>query len=318
MLFSNNLDQLIFNTHKYIHCDNLVIISGYASPRPIQQLSNLPIKSTVIYGMFGSESIPFPLHKTLVNLHNSTQTRILYSNLPIHSNCYIWRYKSDITYVLIGSANLTTRGLTIPLRETLAETSVDTFEELNNYLNLILDNSVPCNTVDITPNGLHPFVDAVCSLELYNPRSNKVPDSSGLNWGNSVGHTNPGDAYITIRTSHVRNFPRLFPPKQDSSRNKSSGRGRANRQNDSIELIWDDGTLMDVLLEGSQTVNGLHYPKQLSSFPNKNTLGVYIRERLGLPPTALVTKTDLDLYGRDNIHISLLQSGIYYADFSVQ
>jgi NgoFVII restriction endonuclease len=325
LLFTENLEEIIFSRHQYVSCDELIIISGYVGPSPIQKLSTLPMKTTVIYGMYGSQSISYPLHEALINIHNPSQIEILYSNLPVHTKCYIWRYNGNITYSLIGSANFSTSGLNIPLRETLAETTSDTFAELNNYLSLVLANSVLCNTVDITQNVTPPVAvtppnrpladDIVCHMELYNPRTNEVPPSSGLNWGFSVGNTVPGDAYITIRTNHIRNFANLFPPKQVHPTNRIGG--RLHRQNDSVELIWDDGTLMDALLEGTQRIHGLDYPKQLSSFPSKNTLGVYIRNRLGLSPTSVVTKADLDRYGRDFISISLLQNGAYYVDFSV-
>lgn len=333
LLFTDNLDQRIFEAHQFINCDELIIISGYVGPNPIQSLSTLPIRTTVIYGMYGSESISYRLHNALVNLHNPSQNEILYSNIPVHSKCYIWRDNGNITYALIGSANFSTNGLTIPFRETLAETTSDTFADLNNYLSHIVTNSAPCTDVSIAPatHTAAPGVTtaptavatavralpAVCTMVLYDPQTNEVPPSSGLNWGHSAnGHNNPGDAYIPIRTPHIRSYPRLFPPKQARPTNNNIG-GRPQRQNDSVELIWDDGTLMNALLEGTQPINGVQYPKQLSSFPNKSTLGVYIRRRLGLSPTALVTKADLDRYGRDEISISLLQNGTYYVDFSV-
>lgn len=323
MLFVDNLERRIFSVHQYVNCDELFIISGYVGPNPIQRLSTLPIRTTVIYGMYGSESISRRLHQTLVNLH-SNNNQILYSNIPIHSKCYIWKNNGTITYALIGSANFSTNGLSIPYRESLAETTTDSFPDLDDYLNHILNNSVPCNTISFpsnrgttrttTNNSL--ATNNTCTMVLYDPSTNQVQAGHGLNWGFSPrGHNRPGDACIPIRTSHIRNYPNLFPPKQ--TRPTRAFGGRSQRQNDSVELIWDDGTIMDALLEGSQQVDGRYYPKQISSFPSKNTLGVYIRNRLGLSPTARVTKADLDRYGRDYITITLLQSGTYYVDFSV-
>jgi hypothetical protein len=326
LLFTNNLETKVFSSHQYINCDELIIISGYVGPNPIQRLSTLPFNTTVIYGMYGSDSISSRLHNTLLSLHNPPHVNILYSNIPVHSKCYIWRNNDNIVYALIGSANFSTNGLTIPFRESLAETTNDTFYELSIYLNQILSNSVSCDsvtlttpTVPVTPPAPTPLTPTggICSMVLYDPNTGEVPTSSGLNWGHSPrGHNNPGDSYIPIRTSHIRNYPRLFPPKQTHPI-RNLGLGRSNRQNDSIELIWDDGTLMDAALEGSQPVNGRQYPKNLCSFPNKSVLGVYIRQRLGLPSNALVTRADLLRYGRDEIQLSLLQDGTYYADFSV-
>ncbi|EJQ61373.1 restriction endonuclease PLD domain-containing protein [Bacillus mycoides] len=321
MLFTDNLETKIFTSHQYFTCDELIIISGYVGPNPVQRLRTLPINSTVIYGMFGSESISNRLHDTLINIHNPPHINILYSNIPIHSKCYIWRNNGNIVYALIGSANFSTNGLNIPFRENLAETTIDTFSDLNTYLNQILSNTVECTSATLIPRDPLPpsLTDTrnICSMILYNPNTGEVPLSSGLNWGHSPnGHNNPGDGYIPIRTSHIRAYPRLFSPKQ-AHPIRSLGLGRSNRQNDSIELIWDDGVLMDAALEGSQPLNGRQYPKNLCSFPNKSVLGVYIRERLGLPPNALVTRSNLLQYGRDDIHLSLLQDGTFYADFSV-
>lgn len=153
-------------------------------------------------------------------------------------------------------------------------------------------------------------------MELYDPKTNEVQSKSGLNWGNSKGNTNPGDTYIPIRKSHIKNHPKLFPPKQVSM-DLSTSIGRLQIQNHPVELVWDDGTRMEALFEGSQSFRGTDYPKQISTFQNKNLIGVYIRKRLGLSPTATVRKADLDAYGRDYISISLLSDSVYFVDFSV-
>ncbi|MBS7148155.1 MAG: NgoFVII family restriction endonuclease [Intestinibacter bartlettii] len=327
MLFNNNLEEIIFNRHHHILCDELIIISGYVGPSPIARLSTLPINTTVIYGMYGSQSISPRLHNTLVQLNNaSNNTTILYSQIPVHSKCYIWRYQENIVSALVGSANFSTSGLTIPFRETLAETTSDTFSPLNEYAQQIINNSLLCTDVfinqpttvpTVASNHInYPVQGSVCSMILYDPRSGDVPIGSGLNWGHSPnGHNSPNVAYIPIRTEHIRNYPNLFPPKQLTP--TSTTGGRPQRQNDSIEIIWDDGTIMQGLLEGSQPVDGIQYPKNLSSFPTKDIIGVYLRHRLGLMPNSIVTRDDLSRYGRDNISVSLLENGTYYLDFSV-
>lgn len=331
MLFNTNLEEIIFNRHEFVNCDELIIISGYVGPSPIERLSTLPIPSTVIYGMYGSQSISARLHNTLLHLDTiDANTTILYSQIPVHSKCYIWRNNGIITYALIGSANFSTSGLTIPFRETLAETTSDTFMSLNEYINQIMTNSLRCSEVtlneasnnlinlntntNISSNLVHD--SNVCQMILFDPRTNEVPTASGLNWCHSPnGNISIDDGYIPIRTSHIRTYPNLFPPKQATP--TTTVGGRPHRQNDSIEIIWDDGTIMQGLLEGSQPVDGVIFPKNLCSFPRKNILGSYIRRRLGLSSGSLVTRADLDNYGRDNIAVSLLSDGTYYIDFSV-
>lgn len=74
---------------------------------------------------------------------------------------------------------------------------------------------------------------------------------------------------------------------------------------------------MEGLLEGSQTINGITYPKQISSFPTKADLGAYLRNRLGVPLGQPVRKHHLESYGRLDVEISLLGDGVYSFDFSV-
>lgn len=78
-----------------------------------------------------------------------------------------------------------------------------------------------------------------------------------------------------------------------------------------------NGTNISTTIEGSQTINGLIYPKQISSFPVKAELGVYLRNRIGVPLDQPVRKHHLESYGRLDIEISLLGDGVYSFDFSV-
>lgn len=119
---------------------------------------------------------------------------------------------------------------------------------------------------------------------------------------------------------NIKNFPNMFPPKKYLGIDNPLSTGRKNRENDEVELIWDDGEKMIGLLEGQQInkTNGLIYPKQLSSSSKKSILGKYLRKRLGVSLNHTITKADLKRYGRTNIDISLIGEGIYYMDFSVK
>lgn len=92
---------------------------------------------------------------------------------------------------------------------------------------------------------------------------------------------------------------------------------KKQRQNDEIELIWDDGTIMAGLLEQNINYNGMLYPKAICSSHSKAELGLYLRQRLGVPPTHRITRQDLESYGRTDVSISLQSEGVYYLDFSV-
>ena len=97
----------------------------------------------------------------------------------------------------------------------------------------------------------------------------------------------------------------------------TGGEGKSSRRNDYVEFIWDDGTTFDGLFEQTQTIDGVNYPKALSSYGNKSILGEYIRSRIGVGSGQPVTLGDLTRYGRTDIDISLEGERIYYLDFSV-
>ncbi len=317
MLYTQDLEELIFHRHQLHEADELIVLSGYLGPRPVARLEELPFNSTVIYGMYGSEGIRPSLHNSLTNIQGEVDNlNIFYSNLPVHSKCYVWRRRGNIIHALIGSANFSINGLTTPFREVLAETTFDTFRPLNDYISHILNNSISCLEV-----GMERVVEEheefdYCLMTLLG-KNGEVQNAAGLNWGqNPNNHTTPNDAYIALRTSHIRDFPNLFPPKQMNPL-KIDSRGRMQRHNDSIEIIWDDGWTMEGLLEGSQPVNDIIYPKQISSFPVKAELGEYIRNRIGVPLGQPVRRHHLERYGRTDIEVSLLGDGVYKFDFSV-
>lgn len=320
MLFNTNLEEIIFRRHEMIQSDELVILSGYLGPNPVARLENLPLHSTVIYGMYGDKGIQSRLHNALINCQvNIQHVNIYYSTVPIHSKCYIWKNNHIIQHALIGSANFSTNGLSTPYREILAETTYDTFQPLHEYVDRVMQNAILCTKLDlsVTNKIIAPTVNigGICKMSLLDNRGN-VPLASGLNWGHGRGNVVINDAYIAIRKEHIRSCPYLFPPKQDFTTMFNAG-GRSTRHNDLIEIIWDDGTTMDGLLEGSQDENGVKYPKQISSFPRKSLMGEYLRYRLGVASGQIVTIEDLQRYGRIDIDISLQDEGIYYFDFSV-
>lgn len=332
MLFYDNLEEIIFNRHKNIRSDELIVLSGYVGPQPVQRLKQLSELNQikVVYGMYGESGIGRHLHEVLISANNDINNLdIMYSQIPVHSKCYIWKFRNNIQNVLVGSANFSSNGLSNPYREILAETTSDTFDPLNAYLNKILENSIPCNSelvhIGTTPTEEENIIDTsidsqptdlnTCNMSLLDEKG-EVPRKSGLNWGLSNGHVAPGDAYIRISKKYIERSPNLFPPKQIEGVNIPRG-ARAIRQNEVVEFIWDDGKVMEGLLEQNQVVNGVIYPKAMCSSPRKNILGKYLRSRLGLQLDHLITKEDLDSYGRNYITLTKQGEGIYYLDFSV-
>jgi hypothetical protein len=324
MLFNQNLESIIFDRHKTHESDELIVLSGYLGPSPVKMLKELPFNSSVIYGMYGEKGIQKSLHNALLKHQKEIDSvNIYYSNIAIHSKCYIWKKQKNISHALIGSANFSTNGLCTPYREILTETDPDTYTFLSSYIDRIMMNSVLCTDIILPekevgiehPSGIQ-ISSKFCRVTLLD-KSGNVPSASGLNWGHGKGNVTINDAYLGIKMAHIDNYPHLFPPIQDYTPMLSKGL-RAQRINDQVEIIWDDGIIMGGLLEAKQTKkNGVDYPKNFSSSPRKNIMGEYIRARLGVTLGTRVTLADLEQYGRTHIDISLQNEGVYSFDFSV-
>ncbi len=322
MFLYKNLEEIIFHRHDNVPADKLIILTGYIGAHPVTRLKSLPFPVTLVYGLYPEEGIRPQLHDTLVKIQDENKNiQILYSKIPVHSKCYIWLYKKGINSALIGSANFSDNGLKNDYRESLAEITTDSYTDLRDYYSYILKNAQNCSEVDIkTKETPKLFV----AEDSYDPltinisflSNGEVKEKSGLNWGNATGNSTIGDVYIPIHVADIRSHPRLFPPKQGIASQKIKG-AKKQRQNDIVEFIWDDGTVMEGLLEGNNTVDGIKYPKQMCSSPNKNIMGKYLRNRLGVAIDYNITKEDLIKYGRTDITVTLLGEGIYGLDFSV-
>ena len=125
----------------------------------------------------------------------------------------------------------------------------------------------------------------VCSMPLYIIEKNieTIPVASEINWRLAKltgSHVNINDAYIKIGADLLKNYPQLFPMKQNGE------------------------TIL--------------YPKQISTTSHKSTLGKYLRKRLGIAEGKQITIDNLKRYGQKNIDVSLQGEGIYYFDFSVK
>lgn len=319
--------------HDTASSNNIIIVSGYVGYQTIKMLCEQcsDVHITVVYGMYGSERISQPLHLALMEVQRQySNITILYSTIPVHSKIYTWNCDAKIEKALVGSANFSISGMMNDYKEILSDVEQDTYSTLKEYCDYVLSKAISCNDAEVKfqkvfkASGHSKLVQPllaknVCRATLLD-RNGIVSKKSGLNWGLSNGHVSEGDAYIRITSNYIKLFPSLFPPKKYVGMDNPLSNGKKNRENDEVELIWDDGEKMIGLLEGQQTktINGLVYPKQLSTSPSKSILGKYLRKRLGVDLNHTITKRDLLRYGRTSIDISLVGEGIYYLDFSVK
>jgi hypothetical protein len=270
-------------------------------------LSDLPFNSKVIFGLF-KENQKKELHEKLLSLNND-KTKIYYPDLACHSKCYLWMKGDKPIKGLIGSANFSSNGLMNDYRESLLEMDDNQLFMLKGYIEIIFNTSKECTQFDVTTETTQ-VQKEICDMVLFDPITGQTQNSAGINWGFAEGsHVRQNDAYIPIRRNHINESPHLFPPIQF---NPERTRGALVEV---IEMVWDDGISMLGRLEGSQPIGGLKYPKQISTFPHKDQLGKYLRDRLGVSYGQRVTMEDLMKYGRTSISVSLIQEGVYYFDF---
>lgn len=337
MLYYESLIEHVFDNNAIEESDEITIISGYVGAYPVKKLKEIPSKVhvTVVYGMYGFERISAPLHKALLKLQAELpNVDIYYSTVPVHSKLYLWKRSNVLKKALIGSANFTRSGLENDYKEILADVETSTFSQYEEYDAFIKKYCIPCTDKAVVAKRIRTFRrwssvvgksrnvnqsyftngHLSCVVSLLNDQG-EVSEKSGLNWCLSNGHVAKDDAYIRIPKVLCVVGSILFPPKKYVGRQDNEGQGKRNRENDEIELLWDDGTIMPALLEGTQVINGVKYPKQISSSPSKSILGKYIRNRLGVSSEHKITKEDLiKAFGRTDITISWLADGVYLMD----
>ena len=326
-----------------VEADELVIITGYIGPSIIEDLRELPYKTSIFVGMYGN-NVNEKIHNSLLAAEFDGEIEIYYTKRLIHSKCYVWYKDNSIVKVLMGSANFSMNGLKTPYRETLSIVLEDGYNSVGNYVKFIKDNSyrISLYTGDLTGDAFNDeFTRNIALNEVEisflasksssskniigeSTNTGDVNKSSGLNWGfATTSPSSPNDAYIKIPASIIRENNILFPTKD-------------NRY-EYIDTIWDDGTKMQMLLEGNQDIDDEQYAKQISSYKNKSELGIYLRKRIGeklgvdliipvskdelrsnpeLYRDKMITKEMLELYGRNNIGIKLIGENTYYFDFS--
>ena len=312
---TNSLEEIIFSRHKSIECDELQIISGYIGVGPVKKLLDLPIRSKLVFGMYPEKGIQSLLHSQVLDVH-SESVKIFYSKQQVHTKLYMWKNRGEIVSALVGSANFSTNGLKTQYRELLMDVEMENFNTISSYANKVFQNTISCLEHEPVEEIVQTkeFDINICSISLL-MRNGETHNAAGLNWGqNPENHTTSDDAYLPIRKAHINNYPNLFRPKRGYSTEEG---GRVQRQDDPIDVIFDDGISMVCLFEGTQDVEGTPYPKQLSSYPDKATIGKYFRKRLGVPEGEPIRRHHLDEYGRTDVEMSLISEGVYKLDFSI-
>lgn len=96
MLYYTNLDKTVLGMQRNTaSSNNIVIVSGYIGYQTIKMLADCcnGVHITIVYGMYGNDSISLPLHNALKEIQcQYPNVEILYSTIPVHSKIYTWNW----------------------------------------------------------------------------------------------------------------------------------------------------------------------------------------------------------------------------------
>lgn len=358
-VYNDDLEKELFhNNNTY---QNLNIITGYITPLYLEKIfSSFNGKIKIYLGMGDTKykrSTYNSIKAVLASLQNNTRLEVFYTNFDVHAKLYYW-FNDDIKsnedrHILIGSCNFSD-SMKNDYKEILGDNYSDS---VDNYCQYIYNNSipfanVPTNRLKVTakkesvPEVKHIITgdnSALLSLlsssssikraNIFGIKTSKggVQCASGLNWGLSNNPSNLNDGLIPISMFFIKETELFKVPKSGDRK---------------FKVIWDDGTVMDLMFEGNNNYNGNIYPKQIGSQKHKSTLGTYLRERIGKKinktlvfpepnkelkdkikkfksyknkyKSYVITYDMLKAYGRFDIEVTYTGDNTYYFDFSTK
>ena len=134
----------------------------------------------------------------------------------------------------------------------------------------------------------HQFPNCRLSLTVGRDESERVPHSSGLNWGQRPGR-NPDQAYLPVPAAIQRQsfFPEIGV---------------------TFMVLTDDGWQF-ACVRAQQNGKAIHSVKN-------SEMGSYFRQRLGVKPGELVTLQRLLHFGRTWVDFYRQDSNTFHLDFS--
>lgn len=332
--------------------DEIIIISGYFSVDILEKIAKTGKTTTFYYGMYLKNGIRVADYNAFKSLEMTYPNIKICIPLAyhVHTKCYIFRQSGNTVNALVGSANCSSSALATTANSELLTpvTNPTDISFLDRYAIDVDNASVPYSSPLIIPaaKGKALAVSGTRSkkapkswnnytgnpfsaiIPLYYMKNGKpvVHNVDGLNWGNGPHASKSADmeSILPIRKFHVDNYPLLIP--FNGTVGSGSG-GKIQRMQNPIVMTWDDGTKMTMLFQqggtevpskGKRAPGAAYrqYPKALTASSGGEELGKYLRARMGLPSSHVVTYNDLRKYGRDYVTLTLTAAGNYELDFN--
>ncbi len=332
--------------------DEIIIISGYFSVDILEKIAKTGITTSFYYGMYLRNGISASYYNAFRTLEATYPNIKIYIPIAfhVHTKCYMFKQSGNTVNALVGSANCSSSALATTANSELLTPVTDAADIsfLDNYATDIATASVHYTSPLIVPTAKgkalsvssarakkapkswnnytgNPF-SAIIPLYYIKKGKPVVHDVDGLNWGNGP-HASKSphmESVLPIRKFHVDNYPLLIP--FNGTVGSGSG-GKIQRMQNPIVMTWDDGTKMTMLFQqggtevpskGKRAPGAAYrqYPKALTASSGGEELGIYLRNRMGLPTSAVITYKDLRNYGRDYVTLTLTAAGNYELDFN--
>ena len=220
---------------------------------------------------------------------------------PYSTNISLYIGVAALIFCIISGATKLHRSLSMDL----SKSSIDLINAIAFYQNIESD-SIVCNHNEIEEfvkfyknqkvkqfeqDVKHSSFDKV-TLSLLTSRGD-VGYGSGINWGIRRNGTKrePNQAYIGVPVQVAKSG--FFPLEKTH-----------------FSAITDDNKQLILRIEQANN-------KALTTPLNNSLLGEYLRNRIGVPNGAFVTKEDLERYGRTDVTFYKIDEEQFFMDFSV-
>jgi len=311
MLIQNLYDEVLIKPIDQ-GSNELFAVSGYASAtfanRHLSDKSNF--KLNLIIGMPGKRTD----HLGYLNLYSKFSNRFrgfyLNGSPPVHCKAYAWYNNQTPSTAFTGSANYSQPGFTSNIQlnqitsaqpnlvknlyDTLLARCIPIEEHTFDGLSSVT-SPLPRDTIQgsVTPGSLiWEIPNTRVRISLLAQRTGDLPQRSGLNWGQRPEQNRePNQAYLSLRRD--ARDEGFLPPLTET-----------------FTLITDDNHSFDCVV-AQQGRKAIH------STLNNSELGMYFRERIGIPLGEPVMRADLEQYGRTDYTIEKLNDETFLLDFSV-
>lgn len=297
--------------------DTLCVVSGFATPsmvahhleavKTVHEIEDLKIKLIIGMTPYGLSK---PHHENFVKMVNESNdlfecSYINSTSFPVHTKLYTWLKNNIPQQAFLASANYTLTAFKRPQDELAC---ICNPKEAFEYYNSKIDNSLYCtcdeasslvierkmpymqipqaDTLKDTPDSV---VAETVKLPLFSERDNKVPERSGLNWGQREGR-DKNQAYIAVPSKIAKSG--FFPPRGEQ-----------------FSVLTEDGFpfICVIAQDGDKAI---HTPN------NNSELGEYFRRRLGVSLGAPVSLEDLDRFGNRYVTFTKIDEEEYYMEYS--